>query len=186
MFISIVFIIALTFPVAVASTAFSLNNKEQFASYDLQFGRKLVYAIVIALGQGVMYRLGVLLGDTFMHTMASFSKWVVFALCFSIAYRMFIDTLKIKNGTNLFMVDKNLHLILLSVALGVNPFIAGLLFDFMPLFQNLTPYIIMAAAFVWSVVFILIPFTKMKLTLNSFLNVIMAGTIAAIGMLGLV
>lgn len=183
--INILFIIALTFPVAVASTAFSINSNEQFTMNNLQLGRKLAYAIVIALGQGVMYTLGTLLGNTFMHTMASFSKWVVFALCFSISYRMLLDTLKIKNGTNLIMVEKNLHLILLSVALGVNSFIAGLMFDFMPLFHNMTPYIIMAAAFVWSVVFILIPFTKMKLMLNSFLNVIMAGTIAAIGIFGL-
>ncbi len=185
MILNIFFIIALTFPVAVASTAFGINY-EQFAINNSQFEKKWFYAFVVALGQGVMYELGSLLGGTFMHTIESFSKWVVFALCFSIAYRMLIDTLKIKNGTNLFMIEKNLHLILLSVALGVNPFIAGLLFDFIPLFQNLTPFIIMAAAFVWSVVFILIPFSKMKLTLNSFLNVIMAGTIAAIGMLGLV
>ena len=178
--ISILFIIALTFPVAVASTAFSINNNVQSAR-DLQLGRKLFYAVVIALGQGVMYSLGALLGNTFMHTMASFSKWVVFALCFSISYRMFLDTLKIKKGANLFMIEKKLHLILLSVALGVNAFIAGLMFDFLPLFQNLTPYIIMAAAFVWAVAFILIPFSKMKLTLNSLLNVIFSAIIVLIG-----
>lgn len=178
---SILFIIALTFPVAVASTAFSINNNVQSAMQDLQLGRKLFYAIVIALGQGVMYSLGTLLGNTFMHTMASFSKWVVFALCFSISYRMLLDTLKIKKGANLFVIEKNLHLILLSVALGVNAFIAGLMFDFLPLFQKMTPYIIMAAAFVWAVAFILIPFSKMKLTVNSLLNVIFSALIVLIG-----
>mgnify|MGYP003293285589 CR=1 FL=1 len=185
MILNIFFIIALTFPVAVASTTFGINY-EQFAINNSQFEKKWFYAFVVALGQGVMYSLGSLLGGTFMHMMESFSKLVVFALCFSISYRMLLDTLKIKNGSNLIMIEKNLHLILLSVALGVNAFIAGLMADFMPLFQDRTPYIIMAAAFVWAVVSIIIPFTKVKLTLNSFLNVIFAAVIVVIGLLELV
>lgn len=172
--ISILFIIALTFPVAVAATAFGIGEKKEW-------GRNLMFALILALGQGVMYSLGSLLGGTFMHMMAELSKWIVFALCFSIAFRMLIDTLKIKNGTNLYLVEKKKQLLLLSVALGVNAFIAGLMADFMPLFQNLTPYIVMAVAFVWAFVSIVIPFSKMKLTVNSLLNVIFSAIIVVIG-----
>ena len=172
--ISILFIIALTFPVAVAATAFGIKEKKEW-------GRSIMFALILALGQGVMYSLGSLLGGTFMHMMAELSKWIVFALCFAIAFRMLIDTLKIKNGTNLYLIEKKKHLLLLSVALGVNAFIAGLMADYMPLFQNLTPYIIMAVAFVWAIVSIMIPFSKMKLTVNSLLNVIFSAIIVVIG-----
>ena len=185
MLLNILFILALTFPVAVASTAFGIDNL-QSTTNNLQLSKKLMFALILALGQGVMYSLGALLGGTFMHTMASVSKWIVFALCFSVAFRMLIDTLKIKNGTNLYLIEKKKHLLLLSVALGVNAFIAGLMADFMPLFQNLTPYIIMAVAFVWAIVSILIPFSKMKLTVNSLLNVIFSAIIVVIGMFALV
>lgn len=182
MFLNIVFVIALTFPVSVAATAFGIGEKRE----KKEWGRSLMFALILALGQGVMYTLGGLLGGAFMHTMAESSKWIVFALCFAIAFRMLIDTLKIKNGTNLYLIEKKKHLLLLSIALGVNAFITGLMADFLPLFQNMTPYIIMAVAFAWAFVSIIIPFTKMKLTVNSLLNVIFAAIIVVIGMLKLV
>ena len=181
---NILFIIALTFPVAIASTAFGINN-EQLTINKFNFGKKLMFAVVLALGQGVMYSLGSLLGNTFMHMMERISQWVVLALCFSISYRMLINTLKIKNGSNLYFVETKKHLLLLSVALGINAFIAGLMFEFLPLFQNKTPYILVAVAFVWSIIAMLIPFSKMKLTLNSLLNLIFAAIIFAKGLLEL-
>ena len=181
---NILFIIALTFPVAAASTAFSIKS-EQLTINNLQLGRKLMFALILALGQGVMYSLGDLLGGTFMHLMSKYSQWIVLSLCFAIFYRMLINTLKIKNGSNLYFVESKKHLLLLSVALGVNAFIAGLMSEFYQPFQNITPYLLMAAGFVWSVVAMLIPFTKMKLTFNSLLNIIFAFVILAKGFLTL-
>ena len=100
---NILFLIALTFPVAIASTAFSINSEQ--LTNNLQLGRKLMFALILALGQGVMYSLGGLLGGTFMHLVAKHSQWIVLALCFSIAYRMVINTIKIKNGSNLYFVE---------------------------------------------------------------------------------
>lgn len=179
MLINILFIIALTFPVAVASTAFGIQEKKEW-------GRNLMFALILALGQGVMYSLGGLLGGTFMHLMASYSKWIVLALCFSVSFRMLIDTLKIKKGENLFLIESKKHLLLLSIALGVNSFIVGLMSDFYPLFQKLTPYILMAAAFLWSMIAVAIPFSKMKLTVNSLLNVIFAALILVSGLIVLI
>ncbi|MBQ8760928.1 MAG: manganese efflux pump [Bacteroidales bacterium] len=182
MLINILFIIALTFPVAVASTAFSVSN-EQLNVNNLQLGRKLMFALILALGQGVMYSLGSLLGGTFMHLLTSLSKWIVLALCFSVSFRMLIDTLKIRKGDNLLFIESKKHLLLLSIALGVNCFIIGMTSEFFQPFQNLTSYIIMIAAFVWSIVAMIIPFSKLKLTLNSMLNVIFAAIILVRGLL---
>ena len=41
----------------------------------------------------------------------------------------------------------------------------------------------MAAAFVWSIVTMLIPFSNMKLAFNSLLNVIFSAVVAVMGML---
>ena len=184
---NILFIIALTFPVAVASTAFSKIDNEQLTINNVQsVGRNLMSALILAIGQGVMYSLGDLLGGTFMHMLASLAKWIVFALCFSIGFRMLLDTMKIRNGGNLYFVQNTKHLLLLSIALGVNSFIAGLMAEFYEPFQNITPYLLIGTAFIWSVVAMAVPFSKTKLTLNSFLNLIFAALIAAKGLLGLV
>ena len=111
-----------------------MNNEQSW-------GRNLIYALILALGQGLMYYLGGLLGGTFMHLLTKLSKWVVLALCFSIYYRMLINTLKIKKGENLYFVQNKKQIILLSIALGVNTFIAGLMTEFYEPFQNITPYI---------------------------------------------
>lgn len=184
MILNVLFLIALTFPVAVASTAFSINN-EQLSTNSLQFGQKLMFALILALGQGVMYTLGSLLGGTFMHMLGEYSQWVILVLCFAIYYRMFINTLKIKKGANLYFVQTKKQLLLLSIALGVNAFVAGLMEEFYQPFQNLTPYLLMAVAFVWALAEMLIPFSKMKLTINSLLNLILAFVIFAKGFWGL-
>lgn len=184
MILNILFIIALASPVAFASNAFSINY-EQFSINNSQFEKKWFYALVLALGQGVMYELGDLLGGTFMHLVAIQPKWIVLAICIMIFYRMFMNTLKIKNGSNLYFIDSIKHILLLSVATGVNAFIAGLMAEFYMPFQDNTPLIIMAAAFVWSAIAILIPFSKMKLVFNSLVNLVSAFVIFAKGFWGL-
>lgn len=179
MILNILFIIALTFPVAVASTAFGIQEKKEW-------GRNIMFALILALGQGVMYSLGSLLGSTFMHLMTDYAQWIVLALCFAVSFRMLIDTLKIKKGENLFLIESKKHLLLLSIALGVNSFIVGLMSDFFPLFQKLTPYLLMAAAFLWSMIAVAIPFSKMKLTVNSLLNIIFAALILVSGLMVLI
>ena len=121
-----------------------------------------------------------------MHNMAKHSQWMVLIICFSIAYRMVTNTLKIRNGSNLYFIESTKHILLLSVATGVNAFIAGLMAEFYQPFQNNTPYLLFIAGFVWSVVAILVPFSKMKLTFNSLVNVICAAVIFAKGLLFLV
>lgn len=179
MLLNILFIIALTFPVAVASASFGISDKKEW-------GRNLMFALILALGQGVMYTLGGLLGGTFMHLLEKLSKWIVLGLCFSVSFRMLLDTLKIRNGENLFFIQNKKQLLLLSIALGINAFIVGLMADFYEPFQNITPYIIMGVAFIWSIIEMAIPLSKMKLTLNSLLNSICAGVILVKGLLLLI
>ena len=143
----------------------------------------MVCICVLAAGQGLMYWLGSLLGGTFMNKFAGFAKVIVLIFCFMIAFRMVLDTLKIKSGKNLFLIDKPKQLIFLAIALGVNALIAGLIAGeaFLPLFGETTPLIIIGASLIWGLIGIGTKFSQTKLLVNSLLNVIAALAILATG-----
>lgn len=176
-----VFVISLTFCVCVASTAFNLEKKNGW-------WRNMLFVGVLAVGQGLMYWLGSLLGGTFMYKFAGFAKVIVIIFCFMIAFRMVIDTLKIKSGKNLFLVDKPKQIIILSIALGINALIAGLIAGdaFLPLFGKVTPLLILGTSIIWGLIGIGTKFSQTKLLINSLLNFIAALAILAVGIVAII
>lgn len=175
------FIIALTFCVAVASTAFNVEKKNGW-------WRNMLFVCALAAGQGLMYWLGSLLGGTFMYKFAGIAKVIVIIFCFMIAFRMVMDTLKIKAGKNLFLIDKPKQLIILSIALGINALIAGLIADeaFLPLFGKITPIIIIGISLIWGFIGIGTKFSQTKLLINSLLNFAAALAILATGIVSII
>ena len=176
-----IFVIALTFYVAVASTAFTLEKKNTW-------WRNMLFVCALAAGQGLLYWLGSLLGGTFMYKFESFAKVIVLIICFMIAFRMVMDTLKIKTGKNLFLIDKPKQLIILSIALGINAFLAGLIAGdaFLPLFGRVTPLLIMGFSLIWGLISIGTKFSQTKLLINSLLNIAAALTILATGIVAII
>ena len=174
------FVIALTFCICTASTAFNIGKRSGW-------WRNFLFVLALAAGQGLMYWLGALLGGTFMYKFASFAKVIVLVFCFMIAFRMVLDTLKIKTGKNLFLIDKPRHLMFLSIALGINALIAGLIADdaFLPLFGEITPLYIIGLSLIWGFIGIGTKFTQNKLLINSLLNVIAALFVLATGIVAL-
>ena len=179
--VSVTFVIALTFCVCVASTAFNVEKKNGW-------WRNMLFVIALAAGQGLMYWLGALLGGTFMYKFAGFAKVIVLVFCFMIAFRMVLDTLKIKTGKNLFLIDKPRQLIILSIALGVNALIAGMIAgeQFLPLFGTITPLYIIGLSLIWGLIGIGTKFSQTKLLINSLLNIVAALTILATGIVAIV
>ena len=175
-----VFVIALTFCVAVASTAFNLEKKNGW-------WRNMLFVCALAAGQGLMYWLGSLLGGTFMYKFAGFAKVITLIICFMIAFRMVMDTLKIKTGKNLFLIDKPKQLIILAIALGINALIAGLIADaaFLPLFGNVTPLLLIGVSLIWGLIGIGTKFSQTKLLINSLLNFIAALAILTTGIVAM-
>ncbi len=178
--VSITFVISLTFCVCVASTVFNVEKKNGW-------WRNMLFMCALAAGQGLMYWLGALLGGTFMYKFAGFAKVIVLIFCFMIAFRMIIDTLKIKSGKNLFLIDKPKQLIFLSIALGINALIAGMIASeaFLPLFGKITPLYIIGISLIWGLIGIGTKFTQTKLLVNSLLNIVAALTILATGIVAL-
>ncbi len=171
-----VFVIALTFCVCVASTAFNIEKKNGW-------WRNMLFVCALAAGQGLMYWLGSLLGGTFMYKFAGYAKVITIIICFMITFRMMMDTLKIKSGKNLFLIDKPRQLIILAIALGVNALIAGLIASeaFLPLFGAVTPLYIIGFSLIWGLIGIGTKFSPAKLLINSLLNVLAALAILAAG-----
>ena len=143
----------------------------------------MLFVCALAAGQGLMYWLGSLLGGTFIYKFAGFAKIIVLLICFMIAFRMVMDTLKIKAGKNLFLIDKPKQLIILSIALGINAFLAGLIAgeEFLPLFGKVTPLLIFGISLIWGFIGIGTKFSQTKLLINSLLNVLAALAILATG-----
>lgn len=176
-----IFVIALTFCVCVASSAFNIEKKNGW-------WRNMLFVCALAAGQGLMYWLGSLLGGTFMHKFEGFAKVVVILLCFMITFRMILDTLKIKSGKNLFFVKTAKQLIILAIALGINALIAGLIADaaFLPLFGSVTPLYIIGLSLIWGLIGIGTKFSQTKLLINSLLNIVAALSILATGIVAIV
>ena len=101
---------------------------------------------------------------------------------------MMMDTLKIKSGKNLFLIDKPRQLVILSIALGINALIAGLIADaaFLPLFGKITPLYIIGISLIWGFIGIGTKFSQTKLLINSLLNIVAALSILAIGIVAIV
>ena len=175
-----VFVISLTFCVCVASTAFNIEKKNGW-------WRNMLFVCALAAGQGLMYWLGSLLGGTFMYKFESFAKVIVLLLCFMIAFRMMMDTLKIKGGKNLFLIDKPKQLVFLAIALGINALIAGLMAgeSFLSLFGKTTPLILLGTSLIWGLIGIGTKFSQIKLLINSLLNVIAALLVLATGLVAM-
>ena len=176
-----VFVIALTFCICVASTAFNIEKRSGW-------WRNMLFICALAAGQGLMYWLGALLGGTFMHRFEGFAKVIVLILCFMMAFRMTLDTLKIKSGKNLFLIDKPKQLIILSIALGVNALIAGLIADaaFLPLFGKSTPLLIIGVSLIWGLIGIGTKMSQTKLLINSLLNVVAALAMLVTGIVAII
>lgn len=176
-----VFVIALTFCVCTASTSFNIEQKNGW-------WRNMLFVLALSAGQGLLYWLGSLLGGTFMYKFESFAKVIVLLLCFMIAFRMVMDTLKIKSGKNLFLIDKPKQLIILAIALGINTLLAGLIAGdaFLPLFGKTTPLLILGTSLIWGLIGIGTKFSQTKLLINSLLNIASALAILATGIVAII
>jgi hypothetical protein len=178
---NLVFVISLTFCICTASTAFNIEKRSGW-------WRNMLFVCALAAGQGLMYWLGSLLGGTFMSNFEGFAKIIVLIFCFMIAFRMVMDTLKIRSGKNLFLIDKPKQLIILAIALGINTLLAGLIAGdaFLPLFGKTTPLIITGAALIWGLIGIGTKFSQTKLLINSLLNIASALAILATGIVAII
>lgn len=170
----ILFIIALaynTFPLALGL------NRDKRNSHFLN----VLLAIIFGLIQAVMYKLGALLGETFMHLFEEHDQFAVFAILLAVSVRMTIEAFKIRRGERLFSFDNYVKFVMMAVAAGINTLIVGMTYNYLNLFGVLTPAVLLAAGFAWSIAGISMNLTRVNILLSSLIQLISAVIILSIG-----
>ncbi len=142
----------------------------------------VLLAAVFGLVQGVMYHLGALLGDTFMHLFVIRYKWVVFGVLATVSIRMILESARIRRGERLFSFDNYVKFLMMTVAAGINTLIIGMTaFHFSPL-DGQMPVILVAAGFAWSIAGISMNLSRINILLSSLLQIVSAVIIFAVAL----
>ena len=118
-----VIIITLSFQVLPAALGIDQNKG---------LNQTIWFALLLLLGQGLMFLFGFLLGERFMHLMENFKGIVIFLGFFLIGIRMIFEAFVVRKGERTYTFDSTMPVILASLAQGINTFLAGLILTYLP------------------------------------------------------
>jgi putative Mn2+ efflux pump MntP len=175
----IIFILALSYN--VFPLALGLNRDRRTPHLVNVF-----HAAVFGLLQGIMYYLGITLGDTFMHLLTQNYRFVVFGILAAVAVRMSIEAFKIRTGARLFSFDNYVKFIIMGIAAGINTLIVGMTASYLSPFGSMMPVLLVIGGFAWSITGISMNLSRKNVILSSFLHLASAVLIFIFGILFLV
>lgn len=154
--IIILFILSIqVFPVAVG---INVSNKP---------AKAILIIIVLSFVQLATYWLGLKLGNLFMHLMDGFKGAVFFIGFLIIGIRMLIETININKGERTYSINSINHVLLASIAQGINTFFVGLLFYYLVIDQKLTLIILLIMSVIIATVGIVMKPGRFPLSLAS-------------------
>ena len=129
----------------------------------------IFYALVLVLGQSLLFLLGYLLGERFMHLMESFRGTVIFIGFFLIGIRMIMDAFKVRKGERTYTFDSTMPVVLASLAQGINTFLAGILLTNLPFERQWLTIILTIATLILAGIGTMMKPGKTSFSLASFL-----------------
>ena len=139
---------------------------------DGNWQKATLFIITLSLVQVIVYWLGLKLGGTFMYLMDGF-KGVVFLLGFLlIGIRMLMETLTIRKGERSYNITKVSHVIFASLAQAINTFLAGVMFYYLAVNQNLTLLILFVLTAIIATIGLLLKPEKLNIAFASLLYAI--------------
>ena len=103
-----------------------------------KLGKAIILIVILSLMQVVTYWLGLKLGSSFMHLMDGFKSAVFFIGFLLIGIRMLMETINIHKGERTYSINSMGHVLLASIAQGINAFLAGLLFNYLLIDEKFT------------------------------------------------
>lgn len=163
--LTILFILALAYN--VFPLALGLNRDRRTPHLVNVF-----HALIFGLLQGILYWVGVLLGDTFMHLLDQQQKLVVFGILAAVGVRMFLEALKIRRGERLFSFDNYVKFMVMGIAAGINTMIVGMAASYYTPFGMLAPLLLVAAGFAWSIAGISMNLSRKNIILSSLIHLV--------------
>lgn len=137
----------------------------------------ILLAAVFGLLQGLMYHIGSMLGDTFMHVFVIRYKWVVFGIMGAVSIRMMMEAFRIRRGERLFSFDNYVKFVLMAIAAGINTLIIGMTAGHFSPFEGLMPVGLVVTGFLWSIAGISMNISRTNILLSSVLQLFSAGII---------
>jgi putative Mn2+ efflux pump MntP len=138
-----------------------------------QSGAKaILFVLSLALGQALLFWLGYSLGSLFMHLMEGFKSFVVFGALFLISIRMMMESFQVWKGLRTYIVDSFRLSVFAGLAQGINAFLLGLLFVFLPYEKNQLTLTLFAFAFLFSLVGALVKSSKNSITFAALMFVL--------------
>lgn len=142
----------------------------------------LLLATVFGLLQGLMYHMGALLGDTFMHVFVIRYKWVIFGILGAVSIRMILEALRIRRGERLFSFDNYVKFVIMAVAAGINALILGMTAGHFSPFNGLMPILLVIAGFCWSIAGISMNLSRTNILLSSLMHLVAAAVIFVVAL----
>jgi len=138
-----------------------------------QSGAKaILFVFSLAVGQAFLFWIGYGLGSLFMYLMEGFKSFVIFAALFLIAIRMLMESLQVWKGLRTYSLDSIRLSVFASLAQGINAFLVGLLFVFLPFEKNWLTIVLFAFALLFSLVGALVKSTKNSITFAALMFVL--------------
>lgn len=132
-------------------------------------GNTFMYVLILIAGQILLFYFGFLLGERFLHLLESYKSIVILSGFFIVGIRMILDAFKIRKGERSFEIAGLTTALLISVVIGINTFLVGLLFNYLGNEIGSTLFVLLIASIVVSLIGMLMKIGKQSLTLSAFL-----------------
>jgi putative Mn2+ efflux pump MntP len=132
-------------------------------------GQALWFAFLLVIGQVLMFLIGFFLGQRFMHLMEDFKGTVIFIGFFIIGLRLIVDAFKVRKGERTYTFEVSSQVALAALAQGINTFLAGLLFTYLPYQKQWLIIVLTLASFGMATLGIVVRHDKTGFSLASLL-----------------
>ncbi len=108
------------------------------------------FALILATGQAILFWLGYVLGSRFMHLMADFKNIILLIVFFLVGVRLLMETFQVRKGNRTYILDSFRVTQFAGLAQGINTFLLGLVFVFLPFERDTLTLVLFAFALVFS------------------------------------
>jgi putative Mn2+ efflux pump MntP len=145
--------------------------------------RQLLVALVFAATQALMAFAGYLLGKAISYLFGDLLPYLVFAMMLVVAVKMIVDSMKVLKAKRLYSFTSNWGYLLLGILSAMNTFLLGICGEGYLPFGNGFFLAVAAAGFLWSWLWIRVPYAPKMLRTTSFVEFSGAVFLAVIAIL---
>jgi putative Mn2+ efflux pump MntP len=170
--ITIIIVVALSIQVIPVSLGITLKNK---------LTKMIMSSIVLIAFQIILLWFGIIAGKSFMYLMKDFIRVIVFIGFLLIGIRMIMEVFTIRKGERTYQISSLSQIILVSIAIGINTFLAGILFYFIEDDTTDILFFMAVATSAFTLLGLILKPDKISLSLASLLNLLAGLTVLISG-----